>query len=45
MGMDCIPLNPCQQGFHCNWTGWRFIREALELLGADTSAMSGMNDG
>lgn len=45
MGMDLIPLNPRQGGFHCNFTGWRFIREVLELLGADTSAMSGRNDG
>ncbi|KAL4434337.1 hypothetical protein ABPG75_000778 [Micractinium tetrahymenae] len=45
MGMDCLPLNPRVDGFHANWTGWRFLRQALELLGADTSGMSSSNDG
>lgn len=43
--MDCIPLNPWAKGFHANFVGWQFIAEALHLLGADTSRMSGSNDG
>jgi len=44
MGMDCVPLNNIEP-FHCNWSGWAFLRRVLELSGADTSEMAWTNDG
>lgn len=45
LGMDLIALNPCSGGWHANFAGWRFIGQCLQLVGADTFKMTGMNSG
>lgn len=45
MGMDLDPSNKGVGGFHANWVGWEYIGTVLRLAGADTSKMSGSNEG